>query len=349
MQRYLFFGLVILIASLFFSCKRKEKPFIIQVDKEIDIKGLNVNVKITRFDSFFTDLTMSNFPERIKDAEKRNPEMYKFFVENITEAGRISKPDFYVPRLKEFLLNTYTNELYKDVQKKFPDLKDYEKKIDEAFTRVKYYFPKDTIPQFYSMVSNYAYGIVSYEHVIAISLDHYLGKDYKYYPDLYSKYMIQCFQPEYIVTDVVKTYFTLKFPEESCSGKSMVSKMIYHGKMLLFLDMILPEVPDSIKIFYSQKQLNWAKDNEGEFWNHLVNQQLIFESNNEKIDRYFSDGPFTNAYGVPAECPPRIGEWTGWQIVRNYILNNKEVSFVSVLLEKDDQKILALSKYKPKL
>ena len=349
MQRYFFFGFVVLIAFLFFSCKRKDKPFIKQVDKEIDLKGLNVNVKIYRFDSIFTNLTVNNFPVKIKDAEKKAPEMYKFFVENITEAGRINNPAFYIPRLKEFLLNPYTNELYKDVQKEFPDMKIYEKQLGDAFSRIKYFFPKDTIPQFYSMVSNFAYGIVTYEHFIAISLDHYLGKDYKYYPDLYPRYMMKFFQPDYIVSDVVKTYFTLRFPEEVYSGKNMISQMIYHGKLLLFLDMILPDVQYSIKIGYSQQQLEWAKENEGELWNHIVNQQLLFESNNEKIDRYFSDGPFTNAYGVPAECPPRIGQWTGWQILRNYIQNNKQVTFNTVLLEKDAQKILNLSKYKPKL
>jgi len=349
MQRYFFFGLVVLTAILFFSCKRKEKAFIKQVDKEIDLKGLSVNVKINRFDSLFTDLTLDNFPIRMNEAQKNAPVMYRFFVENITEAGRINNPDFYMPRLKEFLLNQYTTELYKDVQKKFPDMKIYEKQLGNAFARVKYFFPKDTIPKFYSMVSNFAYGIVTYEDLIIISIDHYLGKDYKYYPDLYPKYMIRLFQPDYLVTDVIKTYFTLKFPEEAYSGKNMISQMIYHGKLLLYLDMILPDVPDSIKIGYSQKQLDWAKENEGEFWNHLINQQLVFESNNEKIDRYFSEGPFTNAYGVPAECPSRIGQWTGWQILRNYVQNNKGATLISVLLEKDDQKILNGSKYKPKL
>jgi hypothetical protein len=349
MQRYFFFGLVVLIAVLFFSCKRKEKPFLKQVDKEIDLKGLNVNLKVYRFDSLFTGLDNANFPAKIRAAEKNAPVMYKFFVENITEAGKIDNPNFYGPRLKEFLLNPYTFELYQDVHKTFPDLKLYEKQLSEAFSRINYFFPKDTIPQFYSMVSNFAYGIVTYEHIFSISLDHYLGKDYKYYPDLYPKYMIRFFEPEYMVTDVIKTYFTQKFPEEAYSGKDMISQMIYHGKMLLFLDMIIPYVPDSIKLCYSQQQLDWAKDNEGEFWNHLINQQLLFESNNEKIDRYFSDGPFTNAYGVPAECPPRIGQWTGWQILRNYVQNNKNATLLSVLLEKDAQKILNLSKYKPKI
>jgi hypothetical protein len=310
---------------------------------------MTLDVKILRFDSFFTGLTPANFPYRMVEAQKKSPVMYKFFIENITEAGRISNPGFYMPRLKDFLLNPYTTELYNDVRKKFPDLRVYEKQLGNALARIHYFYPKDTLPQLYSMVSNFAYGIVTYDHIMAISIDHYLGKDYKYYPDLYPRYMIKFFEPEYMVTDVIKTYFTLKFPEETYSGKNMISQMIYHGKMLLFLDMILPDVPDSIKIEYSQMQLDWAKANEGEFWNHLINQQLLFESNNEKIDRYFSEGPFTNAYGVPAECPPRIGQWTGWQVLRNYVQNNKDASLISVLSEKDDNKLLNGSKYKPKL
>jgi len=349
MQRYFFFGVVVLTVVFFFSCKRKEKPFLNQVNKEIDLKGAHVNIKINRFDNFFTDLNQNNFPVKMKDAEKKEPEMYRFFIENITEAGRVSNPGFYMPRIKDFLLNPYTNDLYKDVQKKFPDMKGYESQLSEAFARVKYYFPKDTVPQFYTMVSNFAYGIVSFEHIIAISLDHFMGQDYKFYPDLYPKYMIRFFEPDYIVTDIMKTYFTDKFPEEAYSGKTMISQMIYHGKLLLFLDMVLPNIPDSIKVEYSQKQLDWVKENEGQFWNHLIDQQLLYQTNNEKIDRYFSEGPFTNAYGVPPECPPRIGQWTGWQIARNYIINNNDATFVSVLFEKDAQKILNLSRYKPKI
>jgi hypothetical protein len=348
MQRYFFFVVVMLLMVLFFSCKRKEKPFIKQVDKDIDVKT-NVDIGIVRFDSFFTDLSIGNFNSRIAQAQKVAPDMYKLFIENITEAGRVNNPGFYTPRLKEFLLNTYTLELYKDVRKQYPDMKSYEKQLSDAFSRIKYYFPTDTVPRIYAMVSNFAYGIVTYENMLAISLDHYLGKDYKYYPDLYPRYMIRFFQKDYIITDVIKTYFTKKFPEEEFSGKSMLSQMMYHGKMLFFLDMVLPEVPDSIKICYSQVQLDWAKDNEGDFWNHLVNQQLLYETNNEKVDRYFLDGPFTNAYGVPADCPPRIGQWTGWQILRNYVKYNKEVSLEMVLKEKDAQKILNMAQYKPKL
>ena len=349
MQRYFFFVLVVLITVLFFSCKRKDKPFINQVDKEINASEIKVNIKVFRFDSLLAGISINNFDSKIQDAQKKAPEMYRFFVENVTEAGRLSNPGFYMPRMKEFLLNSYTQELYSDVLKKFPNFNGYEKQLNAVFARMKYYFPADTIPTFYTIVSNFAYGIVTYEHLAAISLDHYLGKDYKYYPDLYPKYMIRFFEPEYIVSDIIKTIYTQKFPEESYSGKSMLSQMLYHGKMLLFLDMIIPEVPDSIKICYSGSQLNWAKDNEGEFWNHLVNQQLLYETNNEKVDRYFAEGPFTNAYGVPNECPPRIGNYTGWQILKNYVINNKEASLPALLQDKDALKILNLSKYKPKI
>ena len=135
MQRYFFFGVLILLPFLFFSCRQKNKSFVKQADKEIEIQKAKP-IHIIRFDSLFFDLNMGNFEQRMQTARKNYPDMYKFFVENITEAGRINNPDFYLPRIKEFLLNTYTLELYRDVKNKYADISTYEKQLGNAFARI---------------------------------------------------------------------------------------------------------------------------------------------------------------------------------------------------------------------
>jgi len=57
-----------------------------------------------------------------------------------------------------------------------------------------------------------------------------------------------------------------------------------------------------------------------------------------------NDGPFTS--GFAKESPSRVGKWLGWQIIRAYMENN-ELGLEAMFAEKDSQKILQLSKYKP--
>ena len=65
-----------------------------------------------------------------------------------------------------------------------------------------------------------------------------------------------------------------------------------------------------------------------------------------EIKKYTSEGPFTAAFSKAA--PPRIGYWIGWQIVRQYMNNNPEVTMQQLMDNNDAQQLLAKSKYKPK-
>jgi hypothetical protein len=63
------------------------------------------------------------------------------------------------------------------------------------------------------------------------------------------------------------------------------------------------------------------------------------------IAEFTNDGPFTGS--ISKECPPRIAMWIGWQIVKSYMDHNEQVSLEELMNEKDAQKILSKSKYKP--
>jgi hypothetical protein len=62
--------------------------------------------------------------------------------------------------------------------------------------------------------------------------------------------------------------------------------------------------------------------------------------------KYTSDGPFTSV--LSKQAPARIGHWVGWQIIRQYMNNNPDVSLEQLMQENDAQAILKKSKYKPR-
>ena len=64
--------------------------------------------------------------------------------------------------------------------------------------------------------------------------------------------------------------------------------------------------------------------------------------------RFIEIAPFTK-FGMKFDNqgPGRIGQWLGWQIVKSYMQNNKNMTISALFEEKDSKKILKLSSYRP--
>ncbi|MCX6287479.1 MAG: gliding motility lipoprotein GldB, partial [Bacteroidetes bacterium] len=116
-------------------------------------------------------------------------------------------------------------------------------------------------------------------------------------------------------------------------------------KRLYLQDAILPATPDRLKIGYTQEQYNWIKKNEVQVWGTIIENHMLYSNDGRIIRVFTSDGPFTAEFSKTS--PPLLGNWIGWQIVKQYMERNPDISIEQLLKEKDSQKILAGSKYKP--
>jgi hypothetical protein len=111
------------------------------------------------------------------------------------------------------------------------------------------------------------------------------------------------------------------------------------------LDKLMPQTADTLKIGYTANQLKGAEKNEGLIWNFFNENNLLFESDAQKIKSYVGDGPKTVELGD--ESPGYIALFTGRQIVRAYMEKNPGTSLKD-LLALDAKTILNESKYKPR-
>jgi hypothetical protein len=137
------------------------------------------------------------------------------------------------------------------------------------------------------------------------------------------------------------------FPEND-NDRSMLAKMIYNGKILYFMDQTLPDVADSVKIGYTSPQLKWCEDNRSNIWAYFLEENLLYETDFQKIQTYLNEAPFTPGLGEKNNSAPKLGVWTGWQIVREYMNKHPEVTLPQLMAMTDAQKILNDSKYRPK-
>lgn len=147
-----------------------------------------------------------------------------------------------------------------------------------------------------------------------------------------------------IVSDVAYAWAITEF-EETNKANNLMQNIIHQGKLMYFVDAMMPKAPDSLKIGYTAKQLDFCKNNEAQMWNYLVENKMLFSNKRMDIIRYINDGPSTS--GFPLESPGRTGVWIGWQIVRQYMKKYPEITLAQLMENSDYQKILNASAYFP--
>lgn len=334
-QSYLFF----LFILTFLSCKQDSKP---------DVSTIKLDIKIERFDQ---DL----YQGKSKDLEQTSTQLHKkygVFYEDYMHkmVGNYEYSD------TQILSTLYNDQAYEDLNHEkdsvFSNLDPIEKELTQAFKYIKYYYPKAQVPRFISFISGFAVQTPIGNDYMGLGLDMFLGKGSKFYPAIVESvplYLSRRFTPTYIVPRVTETYAREELFAERDEDRTLLAKMIHNGKILYFMDQVLPDqLPDTVKIGYTEKQLKWCQTYESDIWGYYLENDLLFETDYQKIQVLISEGPFTPGLGEKNESAPKLAIWTGWQIVRKYMKENPSVTLQKLMDEKDAQKILQASKYKPK-
>ncbi len=324
---------------VFFSCKQTSRP---------DISNIHLDIKISRFDKDVASGIGKNVEKTSEALNKKYGVFYDDYVHKMV--GNPSNTGV------EVLSGLYADKAYKDltaeVDSVFPNLGSQEKNLTETFKYIKYYYPKAKVPQFIAFVSGFSYQIPIGDKYYGIGLDMFLGKDSKFYRGITEsvpRYLSRQFSPENIVPRVATTYAHEELFREPDENKTLLSKMIFQGKILYFLEKVLPQhVGDSTLLGYTEKQYDWAKHFEGDIWAYFLQNNLLYESDYQKIQVYLAEGPFTPGLGEKRESAPKLGVFIGLQIVKKYLDEHPSITLQQLMSDNDAQKILQQSRYKPK-
>lgn len=147
-----------------------------------------------------------------------------------------------------------------------------------------------------------------------------------------------------IPVDVMTEWFHDRYPFAS-ETENLVSRMIYNGMQLYFVEAMFPNMPETDRLMYTEEELDYCRHFERDMWTSLIENEYLFSSDMFTIKKFTENAPFTAPFGQ--ECPARVANWVGLQIVKSYVKNNK-VSLTELLAETDYQKILNLSEYNPR-
>jgi hypothetical protein len=311
-----------------------------------DVSAIKVAVNIQRFDRDLFALDTSNLEAGMLKLRQQYPALWQLFAENIIH-DQTNPAETPEQAVSGFIKVREVRALYDTVQEVYGDLRWLEKDLSQMFRYYKFYFPQKPVPQVATIVSEYAVDVFTYgDSLCGIGLDLFLGENYPAYnPEIFPAYIRRQFQREYISTRLAKALAQNVFGEIP-PGNRLLDMMLYNGKMLYIVDCLLPEVADSMKMGYTQAQIEGCVANEAAVWARLLTQNLLYSSDFEDFKKLVTPSP--NAPVVFQEAPGEVGNWMGWQIVKAYMKRYPETTMDALLKMQDAQKFLEQAKYKPR-
>lgn len=288
-----------------------------------DVSGIKINLQIERFDKDLFAMDSNRVPEQLPELLKEYPSFAPRFIQNVLFLGpSADTPEVVYRELHRFL--SQNQQLKDSVFKQYPNMDQVKGPLTRCFQFVHYYYPDYPIPKIITFIGNFGFKNIVTDEGLGIGLDFYMGPRFSYYQisevqEVFPSYLSRKFSPEYIPVDCMNAIIDDLYPSDN-DTLPLLDQLIDRGKRLYILDRFIPEADDTLKLGYTGAQYTWCKANEGQIWNSLVQQNILYSFDPDVIKSYMSDAPTTQT--MPSASPGNIGSFIGEQIVRKYVARN---------------------------
>ena len=300
-------------------------------------------IKIYRFEQTLFTTDSIKIKDDILEWETELGSFFESFNQEILRTN--SQSAGYRDEILSFVYHPDMREAYDTLMKKYPNVDFLERDLADAFDRYKHHFPERKAPRVITYFTGFNFGVVTNDSILAIGLDYFLGKDCCFYKRLsFPEYMRFKNQKKFILPYCFEAIANNEFGAFD-RGNDFLSQMIYKGKIMYFLDVMLPQLPKADKLRFSKKQIAWCEDNEQSIWAYFIQNDILFSTDIKQYNSYINYSPF--AKGMSNKSPGRIAYWLGWKIVNEYMENNTSVTLIELMQNINAQEILQQSGYKP--
>lgn len=308
------FSIILILTSLLLTCSHD--PFKISIDSiKIKLNFLNLD-SVLRNSS---DKELLNLKSKFK-SEKSS--ILDYTVE-FCIGGSMQSDSSYINGLRRFHSNNYIRRLERTIQKKHGDFSSEKKELLIAFRRLKAFFPKEKTPSsIYFINSSFSASVFCTEKEIAIGVERFLSPKAKVIEELpnqqFFTWIKNGMDKKYLLRDVVSGWLMTHYCKET--SENYASEMMRWGKILYITEATMPDEKINKLLRYTEKQYDWALKSERMFWKYLVENELLFKTDEKTRSNLLNEGPFTS--GLPNESPDRLGQFLAWRIVHQYMENH---------------------------
>jgi hypothetical protein len=341
---------MVIFLSLLITCKSEQK------EPVPDVSAIKVNPELVRFEQKFFNLDTNKLDEGIRSLQSEYPSFFKLYLEqilslteNVDSMNLDSKN-----AIKQFITDSATYALNKVVQTVYPSNDFLNKELTQSLRYMKYYFPEENDPVFYTLISEFGYANFIFEESakrdgIGIGLDFFLGDHYDYSRidpknPAFSNYLNRCFNKDHLLKKTWETWIEDRIGNPE-NGR-LIDYMILRGKKLYTLSKFLPEVNDTVLFEYSPEQLTWCNQNRIEMWSFFLEKNLLYSTELIKFNKYVNPSP--HSPGMPEQAPGQTGSYMGYHIVRSYMKRHPQTSLIDLWKNQDSQAFLNEAKFKPR-
>jgi len=314
-------------------------------------------IDIIRYDKLVFGIDKDDVKGGFDSLKSKYPQMTEVFFKKVLDMpGYNSNDSVFFNELKTFITDSSMVDLYQLCQKEFGDMDDIEAEFAEAFARAKKLDSSIEIPRVYSYISGFVMQRFLFDDNngvgIAFGLDMFLGDKFDYGrlergQGTFSDYFARTYNKDHLVKKVLELWLDDIIGDTN--GVRALDKMIKNGKKLYYIKKVMPEIEDTVLLNYSKEQLDWLGNNERELWAYMIKHNLFYTSNDYEVKRLIDFAPNSQALGMPRRSPGQTGVYIGYKIVDSYMRNHREKTIGDLIRNNDADKILAKSRFKPKI
>jgi len=309
---------------------------------DVDVSDVDFEMSFDRFDQdMFAVESAQEMKSLNEDLIERGGELYEFYVGEMLRSGSVydDSAGYY---LYYFVSDSMIRQSQDDINRVFPNFSNYELQLTEMFKRLKFHLPDASLPnKLITYNSAFNYGVISTDSVIGLGLDMYLGKNNEIISQLgFPVYMKDKMAEEYMLVDIAHSWIATNVLKDQ--GETFLDQMIYYGKLRYLIDAMLPELEDHLKIRYTEEEYDFSLASEDDVWLFIMDMNWVYSTDMKVGLRFFEEAPTT--VGIEGS-PGRLGQFMGWQMIRQYMEKNPEVTVAELIAETNTAKFLKT--YKP--
>jgi hypothetical protein len=239
------------------------------------------------------------------------------------------------------------------VKKHYAEYPDLNESIEKCISRLKKEFPdagEFEIFVYFSQFSltNTFTDTVSGKHVLGYSAEMFMDDTFALYNQIEG---MPSWIKRYAHTDQIPAFLAITYLNgrymDKQTRKTMLDEMIFQGKLWYSLLQLSPDVAPERLLGYSSDEWKFLQKEESNIWNFYVQEKTLFSTDfNRVFKRFFVQGERTTGSGLPEDCPPQIGNYSGLKIISAYAEKTGK-SLKQIWEETNAGNILKQSGYNP--